>query len=165
MGMVPTPETMRRTHVYLSADRFGLRSEWPRDRGSVVSGVHVIHVRRAFIEDRANTRPALVDAFDDDELRLIALDGTRWTVQVADPTAVAAVIDESSATLVQGHRLALVNEGYRLVGLAFGPPEAPAQLSIVAVVNLDDSSIPTDGDQPGWRLVKLVAADQPGTSS
>lgn len=130
-----------------------------------MSGVNVIQVRRAFIEDRANRKPALVDGFDGDELRLITLDGTRFTVRVADPAAVAAVIDEPSSTLLRGHRLALVNERYRLLGLGFGPPEAPAGLSILAVVNLDDSSIPTIDDQPGWRLLKLAAADQGDSSS
>lgn len=130
-----------------------------------MSGVNVIQVRRAFIEDRANMKPALVDGFDGDELRLIALDRTRFTVRVADPAAVAAVIDEPSATSVQGHRLALVNERYRLLGLGFGPPGPPARLSIMAVVNLDDSSIPTVDDQPGWRLLKLAAADHGDSSS
>ena len=113
----------------------------------------------------AYARLAVVDAFDGGELRLSALDGTQLTVRVADPAVVAAVIDEVSATLWRGRRLALVNEGYRLVGLAFGPPQAPALLSVVAVVNLEDSSIPTNGEQPGWRLVKLAAADEPDSSS
>ena len=151
--------------MYPSAGRVGRHPVSRRDRGSVVSGVHPTQVRRAFIEDRANMRPAVVDALVGDELRLTALDGTQVTVRVADPAAVAAVIDEASATLFRGRRLALVNEGYRLVGLAFGPPEPPAQLAVTAVVDLEDSSIPTDGDQPGWRLVKLAAADQRDSSS
>lgn len=139
-----------------SAVRCGRHLACPCDREPIMSSVQPTKVRRAFVDDRANTRLGIVDSFDVDELRLTTLDGSSVTVRVADSAAVSAVIDEASATRHLGHRLVMVNEGYRLVGLAFGPPEPPAQLVVTAVVDLDDSSIPSDGDQPGWRLFNLL---------
>ena len=65
-------------------------------------------VRRAFIEDRAATIPAIVGHLDGTTLHLTQLDGTPVTVQVAESEAdaMATVLDEPSATTIGGGRLA-----------------------------------------------------------
>ena len=128
-----------------------------------MSGVNPIAVRRALIDDPGDTRFAVVDGVDGDELRLVRLDGPEVAVRVVDPVALAVVVDEPSATQWRGRRLVWVNERYRLVGLAFGPPQAPSQLALLAVVGLDDSSIPPVDDQPGWRLFRLAEPVDPAT--
>lgn len=129
--------------------------------GLVVSGVNVIQVRRAVVDDWTNTLLATVDGADGETLRLVGLDGTKVTVRLVDSASLVAVLAESSATLFRGRRLAFVNERCRLLGLAYGPPTPPSKLEIVAVLDLANSSIPPGDEQPGWRLLPLATPSGP----
>ena len=114
-------------------------------------------VARAFVEDQANVVPCSVVRVDKGSLTLRDLGGGEFEVSVSDVAALNAVLEEPKSTMLNGARLALVNQHYGLLGLAYGPPIAPDRLAFVAVVNLEDGSVPEVDEQPGWRLFRLTA--------
>lgn len=116
-------------------------------------------VRRVLIEDVSNLVLAGVDRLDDGVLTLRVKGRGPLSVVVTDPEGVDAALHDSDGTFHIGFRLAFVNENYRLLGLAFGPAKAPSQLEFLAVLNLEDRSLPPDAEQPGWRLFRLQQND------
>jgi hypothetical protein len=117
-------------------------------------------VRRVLIEDFSNLVLAGVDRLDDDGVLTLRIKGRGpLSVVVTDPEGVDAALHDSDGTFHNGFRLAFVNENYRLLGLAFGPAKAPSQLEFVVVLDLEDRSLPSDAEQPGWRLFRLQQRD------
>jgi len=122
---------------------------------------HLIQARKALLEDRAGTTPCHLGATTPAGVEVLPVHGERRVVQVQDPTSLAQVLARTDLTLLDGAPLAMVNERYRLLAVAFGPAEAPSRLEIVVVLDLgsEPPSIPPDPDraQPGWFLFDLGA--------
>ena len=121
--------------------------------GSISLGL----IRQVLLEDRERTVMGVFDSMEGETLTYVALNGERCTVNPSDPAGVRSTLDDVEVTTHRGKPLVFVNETYGLMGVAFGPTEAPRRLVVTAVLDLDDVSIPTDGEQPGWRLFRTVS--------
>ena len=123
--------------------------------------IHFGLVKRVLLEDRSNLILAGVESLDDNGVLTVRpVLGGLLSVVVTDHERVAAALSDTDGSDYKGLRLAFINENYQFLGLAFGPANAPSQLKILAVLDLESHSIPSLDEQPGWRLFRLRPKDR-----
>ena len=98
--------------------------------------VHPIQVRRAFLEDADDARPATLTGVDGGAVSIRYLDDTTATVTVGEPERLAEVLDRDDLCRLRGQPLLLVNTAYRLLAVATGPAAAPPRLEMLIVCRL-----------------------------
>lgn len=133
-----------------------------KDQTSARAVIHPTAVRRAFGED-AEHRASLVTFvhLDGNVAVLRGLDGTEAAVTVADPDALRAAIERDDVCQLKGVPLVLVNERYRLLGVAVGPSAPPSRLEVLwGVSRIEDGSVveipsPDEATQQAWLIFAL----------
>ena len=130
--------------------------------------IHPTQVRKAFGEDHEH--PASLATFfsiDADTATLNLLDGTEVTVTVIEPDQFGASLKRRDVCRLNGSPLLLVNEWYRVIGVAVGPTGPPDRLEVHwGVSYVEDGSVveipsPDDALQPAWRVFALGPAAHP----
>ena len=135
------------------------RASWPEARGT---GVHHIQARKAF-EPGSGAFPARIVEHDDSTVVVERLsDRAAVRLTVGRPVDLAAALARDDVTRLDGSPLALVHEGYGVIGVATGLAEPPAQIRVLSNVsrleNGDAAEIPAvDDTQPSWQLFAVRA--------
>lgn len=120
-------------------------------------------ISHAFVRERDEVVVGhLADVFAD--LAMVrALDGQEWQRSLVEPEALAETLHRSDVTHHDGAPIVLFHPGRGLLAVLTGPAEAPAQLELVAAVDLE-SDVPTvvlgaDEDQ-AWLVFETNAAGE-----
>ena len=120
-------------------------------------------ISRAFVREHDEVRTGRIVDVLADRVTIRALDGEEWQQLAAEPEALAETLARPDATHLDGAPIVLFHPVRGLLALLTGPAEAPAQLEIVAAVDLE-SDVPTvvlggDEDQ-AWLVFETSAVGE-----
>jgi hypothetical protein len=122
--------------------------------------VHHVQARKAFRPGGGSYAGRLISAWNRDALVARLSDDIRVALVVARPERLAAVLRRADVSLIETAPLVLVSEAYRVLGIATGPAEPPAQLRVWPNISLleDGEAVEIPAVDPEQPSLQLLAA-------
>jgi hypothetical protein len=109
-------------------------------------------VQTAFVAEAGDVQPGVIIEHEAGRLKVWTVSGDEIVLDAQVPDDVEAFLARDDVTRRGGHPLVLVHTRRGLLGVAWGPVDAPERIGVVGALDLETNSMLGTPAELRWRL-------------